>query len=260
MGDCLSVTGDMRRAQREERDSRLMMSVMNVIIGRGHGRQNSSNVIPLEQRLSNVNPFEPTTGFAGPIFTISTRQKDKDKEVDDVEMKAAMRWAGKAKPAGQFLDVEDTTMEFPCVICGEEVLDLKCDNDLMAFLEKVNKKVPGGIQGAKIKPDLLVEMGCCHQTLHVGCLLTWWLTRSHWTCPHCREVYLKGNEKQNYPRYDERQDIIVQQVYDAVTRTIWNLNTDPTDDEDDEFDDDDRFEFTDVSDDDLTTLEGLLGR
>ena len=228
-----------------------MMSVMHVVIGRGHGRR--QDVIPLEQRLNNV---EPTTGFTGPIFNISTRQKDKDK--DDVEMKAAVRWAEKAKPTGQFLDAEDTS-EFPCVICGEEVLDLKCDNNVKAFLEKVNKKLPGGIQGAKIKPDLLVEMGCCHQTMHVGCVLTWWLTRSHWTCPHCREVYLEGNKNQNYPRYDERQDIIVQQVYDAVTRTIWNLNTDPTDDEDYEFEDD-RFEFTDLSDDDLTTLEGLLGR
>ena len=228
---------------------------MNVVIG--HGRRSSSHVIPLEQRLNNV---EPTTGFTGPIFSISTKTKDKDKEVDDVEIKAAIRWAGKTKPAGQFLDADDTT-ETPCVICGEEDFGLKCDNNVTAFMEKVNKKVPGGIQGAKIKTDLLVEMGCCCQTLHVGCLLTWWLTRSHWTCPHCREVYLEGNKDQNYPRSrDERQDIIVQQVYDAVTRTIWNLNTDPTDDEDDEFDDDDRFEFTDLSDDDLTTLEGLLGR
>ena len=236
MGGCLSIAQlirDMQRAQREQRNVR----VMNVMVGRGHG----------------INP-----GFTGPIFTISTRQKEKDRDVDtkDVEMKAAIRWAEKAKPAGQFLDAGDTK-EFSCVICGEEDFELKSDNDVMAFLEKVNKKLPGGIQGAKIKPDLLVEMGCCHQTTHVGCLLTWWLTRSHWTCPHCRDVYLEGNEKQNYPSYDERQDVIVQQVYDAVTRTIWNLSTDSTDDE---FEEDDRFEFTDLSDDDLSTLEHLLGR
>ena len=248
MGNCLAITElvrDMRRAQRDERGTRV---IVNFMVG---------------------------TSFTGPMFNISTRQnepKERRKEKEDVEVKAIRCWAEKVKPTGQFLDVEDTT-EFPCVVCGEDAYDLKTDNKVVEFIRKLQKEIPKGIQGCIIQPELPVEMGCCHQTIHVGCLLTWWMTRSHWTCPHCREVYLEGNKQQSYPT--ERQEGgIVNQVFDAVTRTIWDLDTRPdpyvessrpividdSDSEDDEFEEDDRFEFTDILDDDLSTLEELLGR
>ena len=241
MGNCLSLTElvrDMRRAQRDERGTRV---IVNFMVGRG-------------------------PSFTGPILNISTRPnepKEKNKkENEDVEMKAIRRWSEKVKPTGQFLDVEDTT-EFPCVVCGEDAFDLKTDNKVMEFIRKLQKEIPKGIQGCIIQPELSVEMGCCHQTMHVGCLLTWWMTRSHWTCPHCREVYLEGNAQQSYPT--ERQEGIVNQVFDAVTRTIWELDTRPdpyvdSDSEDEFEEEDDRFEFTDILDDDLSTLEELLGR
>ena len=150
MGSCLSVArlfSDMRRAQREAQSTRV---IVNFMVGRG-------------------------PSFTGPLFTISTRQnepKEKEKENEEVEMKAMKHWAEKVKPTAQFLDVEDTS-EFPCVICGEDTLELKCDNKITEFLEKVNKKLPQGINGCVIKPDLSVDMGCCCQTVHVGCLLTW---------------------------------------------------------------------------------------
>ena len=241
MGNCLAITElvrDMRRAETEMRGTRV---IVNFMVDRG-------------------------PSFTGPIFNISTRRNE------DVEVKAIRRWAEKVKPTRQFLDVEDTT-EFPCVVCGEDAYDLKTDNKVVEFIRKLQKEIPKGIQGCIIRPDLSVEMGCCHQTIHMGCLLTWWMTRSHWTCPHCREVYLEGNDQQSYPT--ERQEGgIVNQVFDAVTRTIWDLDTRPhpyvessrpividdSDSEDDEFEEDDRFEFTDILDDDLSTLEQLLGR
>ena len=241
MGNCLAITElvrDMRRAETEMRGTRV---IVNFMVDRG-------------------------PGFTGPIFNISTRRNE------DVEVKAIRHWAEKVKPTGQFLDVEDTT-EFPCVVCGEDAYDLKTDNKVVEFIRKLQKEMPKGIQGCIIQPELSVEMGCCHQTIHMGCLLTWWMTRSHWTCPHCREVYLEGNKQQSYPT--ERQEGgIVNQVFDAVTRTIWDLDTRPdpyvessrpividdSDSEDDEFEEDDRFEFTDILDDDLSTLEELLGR
>ena len=69
-------------------------------------------------------------------------------------------------------------------------------------------------------------------------------------------MYLKGNDQQSYPT--ERREDIVNQDFNAVTRTIWDLDTRPSDSED-EFEDD-RFDFTDILDDDLSTLEELLGR
>ena len=108
-----------------------------------------------------------------------------------------------------------------------------------------------------------MEMGCCHQTMHVGCLFCWWIERDKWTCPHCREVYLEGKD-QDYP--SERREGIVNQVFDAMTRTIWDPDTQPHQDPenphaivmDDSDEEEDRFEFTDILDDDLSTLEMLL--
>ena len=147
--------------------------------------------------------------------------------------------------------------------------ELKCDNKVVEFIQKLKKEIPKGIEGCKIHPELSVDMGCCHQTMHVGCLLTWWMSRSHWTCPHCQDVYLKGNDQQSYPM--ERREGIVNQAFDAVTRTIWDLDTRPDpyvehsrpiviNDSEDEEEDDDRFDFVDILDDDLSTLEALLGR
>ena len=209
--------------------------------------------------------------FTGPLFTISTRHHvtpQEKTEEEDTEMKAMKRWAEKVKPTAQFLDVEDTS-EFPCVICGEDAFELKVDNKVAEFIQKLKKELPKGIEGCKIDPELSVDMGCCHQTMHVGCLLTWWMSRSHWTCPHCRDVYFKGNDQQTYPT--ERREGIVNQTFDAVTRTIWDLDTCPDpyvesssrsiviDDSDSE-DEEDRFDFVDILDDDLSTLEELLGR
>ena len=247
MGSCLSIVElvrDMRRARREAQSTRV---IVNFMVGRG-------------------------PSFTGPLFTISTRQNESkeknEKENEDVEMKAAVRWAERVKPTGQFLDVEDTS-EFPCVICGEDAFELKVDNKVTEFIQKLKKELPKGIQGCFIRPELSVDMGCCHQTIHVGCLLMWWMSRSHWTCPHCRDVYLKGNDQQSYPT--ERHEGIVNQVFDPVTRTIWDLDTRPDpyvessssiviNDSEDEDDDEDRFDFVDISDDDLSTLEVLLGR
>ena len=234
MGGCLAVTElvrDMRQAQRDERGTRV---IVNFMVGRG-------------------------PSFTGPLFTISTRHhvtpQDKTEEEEDTEMKAMKRWAEKVKPTAQFLDVEDTT-EFPCVICGKDVFDLKCDNKVTEFLGKVNKELPQGINGCVIKPELSVDMSCCCQTVHVGCLLMWWITRSHWTCPHCRNVYLEGNAQQSYPT--ERHEGIVNQVFDAVTRTIWDLDTHPDPYVESDEEDEHRFDFIDISDDDLSTLEELL--
>ena len=147
------------------------------------------------------------------------------------------------------------------MICGEDAFELKCDNKVVAFLQKLNKEMPKGVEGCKIRPELSIDMGCCHQTMHMGCLLTWWVKRHKWTCPHCRAVYLEGNDKQDYP--EERREGVVNQVIDAITRTIWDLDTDPAPDPEHPHAiiiDDVRFDFVDILDDDLSTLEVLLGR
>ena len=112
-----------------------------------------------------------------------------------------------------------------------------------------------------------MEMGCCHQTVHVGCLFCWWIDRHKWTCPHCRDVYLEGKDT-DYPSKGGR-DRPLTQVVDAIPCTIWELDTRPDLYEDPEHqhaivisdsddDEEDRFEFVVILDDDLSTLEILL--
>ena len=72
------------------------------------------------------------------------------------------------------------------------MFELKCENKVIEFVGKLNEELPKGIEGFKVRPELSVEMGCCHQSAHVGCLFTWWIDRQKWTCPHCRDVYLEG--------------------------------------------------------------------
>ena len=228
MGSCLSLlelSRIMRRVQQEERNR----TIVNVMAMRG------------------------------PTFSVSSRHdQPKRKEDEEAEMKAALGWVEKVKPTAQFLDVEDTR-EFPCIVCNEDVYELERNKKVAEFLNKLSRELPQGIHRCHVRPELSVDMGCCHQTIHVGCLFTWWMSRHHWSCPHCRDVYLNGNDKQGYHSDDEHEGVL-HQVFDAVTRTIWELDTEPeplyimSDDSDEE----DRFYFVEIGDDDLSMLERLL--
>ena len=74
----------------------------------------------------------------------------------------------------------------------------------------------------------------------------------------------KGKD-QDYP--SERRKGIVNQAFDAITRTIWDLDTRPEPYEDpqhpyavviDDGDEEDRFDLVDIAHNDLSTLEILL--
>lgn len=166
----------------------------------------------------------------------------RNRDVDQKEIESGKHWLEHVCVAK-----EDSK---ECVICQEEEMTSKCENPVMELVAKLGETCKD-LKGVPWSVKTGVSMNCCSQTVHVGCVLSWWCGKKVWTCPYCRAVHSKTRE--------EEEKRVITQIVDAVTRTIWDVAVHPSEpvviSDDDEEEEDDRYDFDSVDED---TLEHFI--
>ena len=176
-----------------------------------------------------------------PVTVTHTENRD----VNLKELEAGKRWFEGVCAVGE--------NNKECIVCQEEEMTLRCENPVMDFVTKLGETCEDR-KGVPLDVKTCVSMNCCHQSIHIGCVLSWWIGKVVWTCPYCRVIHS-----------GKKESGVVTQIVDAVTRTVWDVEARPDPaqqivipDDDEEEEEEDRYDLDSVDEDTLDALETFL--